>query len=341
MDICVRLREWCGEAIPIWASMNTAAAWPPSLKPSGHWKEEPDAQGEPAALPDIEFSAMRPVEAKRCFVRVLQSVIFACIVLSKTAASRRDAAAVADTGRLAQLRDKERHYCELAKDALDLALRAVEKVDPSHKPRAGRAPRDIAAELLPVLSRLRGLLAINHAPPGIDKYTEETAGIVDSVCRLRFELHTLMFDDPGIPADKPDPDRFLASLEELLAKHGLTGLGDRLSQLQPPVESRRYRRVNKDEDNRTVSQYIRSLREKGTPIEEISRDRIAQQTGIPKGGVSHTPAWKALSKEKELARIKTRPETAGDPVAEAIERGDWDAVERAQADEEENPGRFD
>jgi hypothetical protein len=170
-----------------------------------------------------------PGEAKRVFARILQNVIFAGLILTGAADSRRGAQDRGEREGLPRLREREKHFCSRAERAVDIALQAVERVDPSHKPRRGRAPRDIAAELLPVLSRLRGLVAINHGPPGIDKYTNQIAELLESVGRLRFEVHTLMFDDP-VESPPSTTDDIVALLDELLRKGDLAPESARLKQ---------------------------------------------------------------------------------------------------------------
>jgi hypothetical protein len=103
---------------------------------------------------------------------------------------------------------------------------------------------------------------------------------------------------------------------------------------------------DKTRDNEIVGDYITRKRADGVKIERLTRDGIARATGIPTGSVSATPAWKALSKEKkQTGQPSARPsdviqdhpgEIAGSgamDLEQAIERQDWKAVEKLQAEE--------
>lgn len=105
----------------------------------------------------------------------------------------------------------------------------------------------------------------------------------------------------------------------------------------PPKASRAANRacvrsgLSAGEVESSVSRCIRQWREGSEPLSSITRDRIARSTGVSAGRVSNTKAWKAVAAEKRSAATKPRRLGAAPiDVDEAIERGDWDAVQECQ-----------
>lgn len=95
-----------------------------------------------------------------------------------------------------------------------------------------------------------------------------------------------------------------------------------------------------EDRERLVSEEIRRQLDAGTPASVITRDKIAAALGIAAGSVSGTNAWAAHSARKQQEMAKDRPaEFAESDVNAAIERGDWDAVLKAQQKEQSRPAK--
>ena len=129
--------------------------------------------------------------------------------------------------------------------------------------------------------------------------------------------HWLVRDDPRLlqsaKAAESAPDR--------AAGEG-GGAGARPSARVTPEERERR--------ERTVRDHIRSQREAGASVETITRDGVANATGVPASAVSATNAWRGVAAEKKRARSPRR--LNADPVSidAAIEARNWDHVRAAQ-----------
>jgi hypothetical protein len=142
----------------------------------------------------------------------------------------------------------------------------------------------------------------------------------------------------SLPADFRDRRLKLGMrIEDLrVVEDNLPGSGE-----QPIASHRRLTDEERKKREEAVRSYIRDKRAKDVPLEQITRDGIANALGLSGGFVSTTEAWTALSKEKDAEKAKERPSPEDNSISDAIERGDWDAVLKEQERSEDSPTRFD
>ena len=107
------------------------------------------------------------------------------------------------------------------------------------------------------------------------------------------------------------------------------------------------RRRTKAQNERKVAKYVASQQQQGRELSDLTRDGIAEATGVPTGSVSGTRTWQeVVAPAKRHAKLPDAP-ARGDTVASEVETGiesgsldaqieaamdaeDWDRVETLQ-----------
>lgn len=90
---------------------------------------------------------------------------------------------------------------------------------------------------------------------------------------------------------------------------------------------------------RLVGDTIRKWEGRGRPLNLITRDAIADATGMAAGRVSRTNAWLALRERKAAQSPGRAARTSRISVDDKIATGDWSGVEQQQRREEQKPRR--
>ena len=106
------------------------------------------------------------------------------------------------------------------------------------------------------------------------------------------------------PADNAYRERII---QAVLMADELEGIGLRLERLDPKpltppaVASDAPRKIAREEANERVADYLRQQASGGDPF-SLTRDQVSAATGVSKGGVSNTPAWKAFCTKRNALR---------------------------------------